>query len=128
MAPISCPHVLGFRNTPIRLYRYLTRRRLADDIGRQVASAVLSQYRGYGVVAASADDSPSGDSNLPEQEEVLKREERDWWKTVRRPRKEFEESVLIEPMYFDHRISSRMRQFELSSEDEDRARQIADVK
>lgn len=127
-APVSCPHILGFRNTHIRLYRYLTRRRLADDIGRQVAGAVFGFSRAFDSVslATSVDDnSPSGSSSSsggvvsqPEQSQTLVREERDWWKTVRQPRKEFEESVLIEPMAFDDRIISRMRKFELRSEDE----------
>ena len=36
-APIPFPHVLGFSNTPTRLVRFLNRRKLADDIGREVA-------------------------------------------------------------------------------------------
>ena len=35
------PHILGFLNTPIRLKRFLMRRRLADEIGREVAGVVL---------------------------------------------------------------------------------------
>lgn len=125
-APISCPHILGFRNTPIRLYRYFTRRRLADEIGRQVAAAIMGSSRSFDVVSEIDEDSPSGAAQAqPEQVEVLKREERDWWKTVRQPRKEFEESVLIEPMVFDDRITSRMRKFELTSDEEQRANAIA---
>ncbi|QIX02473.1 hypothetical protein AMS68_007990 [Peltaster fructicola] len=128
-APVSCPHILGFRNTPIRFYRYLTRRRLADDIGRQVAGAVLGLNRGFDTVTLADNDSPSGTaSTQPEQAESLLHEERDWWKTVRQPRKEFEESVLIEPMVFDDRITSRMRKFELGPADEQRANALAGSK
>lgn len=36
------PHLLGFFNTPIRTYRFLTRRRLANETGRQVAAIILA--------------------------------------------------------------------------------------
>ena len=37
------PHILGFLNTPIRLKRFLMRRKLADEIGREVAGVVLGR-------------------------------------------------------------------------------------
>lgn len=123
--PVRMPHLLGIRNTPIRIYRFLTRRRLADDIGRQVATAILASHRPYGTVSAEDEDSAAGGSaEVPEQREVLRFEEKDWWKTVRQPRQEHEESVFIEPMAFDERILSRMRAFQLIAEDEDRAKSI----
>lgn len=122
---IRMPHLLGIRNTPIRIYRFLTRRRLQDDVGRQVAAAILASHRPFGTVstvdADSASDSVVG---VPEQKTTLEFEERDWWKTVHAPRKEHEESVWIEPMKLDERILSRMRAFELTSEDEARAKRI----
>lgn len=124
--PVRMPHLLGIRNTPIRIYRFLTRRKIADDIGRQVATAVLASHRAYGTVSAVDEESATGGSvDVPEQQEVLRFEERDWWKTVRQPRLEHEESVFIEPMSFDERILSRMRAFQLTSEDEDRAKSVA---
>ena len=36
------PHLLGFINTPRRTYRFLSRRRLADTTGAQVAAMVLA--------------------------------------------------------------------------------------
>jgi import inner membrane translocase subunit TIM54 len=42
--PIPFPHLLGFFNTPIRIYRFLTRRHLADRIGRDTAAAVIANY------------------------------------------------------------------------------------
>ncbi|KJX94792.1 mitochondrial import inner membrane translocase subunit tim54 like protein [Zymoseptoria brevis] len=122
---VRMPHLLGIRNTPIRMYRFLTRRRLADDIGRQVATAILASHRPYGTVAEADEDNASDTPReVPEQKAVLDFEERDWWKTAYQPRKEHEESVIIEPMAFDERITSRMRSFQLTSEDEDRAKRI----
>lgn len=122
---VRMPHLLGIRNTPIRIYRFLTRRKLADDIGRQVATAILASHRAYGTVSAIDENSAAGSAvEVPEQQEVLRYEEKDWWKTVRQPRQEHEESVFIEPMAFDERVLSRMRAFQLTSEDEDRARSL----
>ncbi|KAK5137395.1 hypothetical protein LTR08_008973 [Meristemomyces frigidus] len=132
---ISFPHILGFRNTPIRMYRFLTRRRQADDIGRQVAAAVLaSSYRSFDttVAATAAGEESAASTNagaegrsVPEQTQTLIGEERNWWKTVHQPRKEGEESVWIEGMVVDERLASRMKMFELTSEDEGRAQRIA---
>ena len=36
-------HILGFRNTPRRIYRFLTRRYIADEIGEQVVACILEQ-------------------------------------------------------------------------------------
>ncbi|KAF2161824.1 hypothetical protein M409DRAFT_69618 [Zasmidium cellare ATCC 36951] len=122
---IRMPHLLGIRNTPIRIYRFLTRRRLQDDVGRQVASAILASHRPYGSVGAVDEDSASDSTvEVPEQKTVLDFEEKDWWKTIHEPRKEHEESVWIEPMKLDERIISRMRAFELTSEDEAIAKRI----
>lgn len=44
---ISFPHILGFLNTPRRMYRFLNRRVLADQIGRETAAIILSTYRPY---------------------------------------------------------------------------------
>ena len=38
------PHLLSFLNTPYRIHRFLTRRYLADDIGRSVAALVLATH------------------------------------------------------------------------------------
>ncbi|KAK5123164.1 hypothetical protein LTR85_003362 [Meristemomyces frigidus] len=123
---IPFPHILGFLNTPIRTYRFLTRRRQADDIGRQVAAAVMaSAYRPYDSVTVSDEDSASGSQkSVPEQTQVLAHEEGNWQKAVRAPRKEHEESVWIEDMALDERLASRMRKFELTAEDEARAKRI----
>ena len=124
-AGVRMPHILGFRNTPIRIYRFLTRRHLADSVGRDVAAAILESHRPYSTSSSSDYDNSSGEL---EQVHVLQREERDWWKTTFQPRKEHEESVWIEDMALDERIAARMRAFQLTVEDEDRAKRIQDGK
>lgn len=52
-SPLSFPHILGFLNTPKRLYRFLNRRVLADKIGRETAAVILSTYRPYNTVGGS---------------------------------------------------------------------------
>lgn len=125
-AGIQYPHILGFRNTPIRIYRFLNRRHLADSVGQQVAAAVLGSYRPYSTDTFSSDDE-SG-SAISELSKVLDHEERNWSKTTYNPRKEHEESVWIENMVLDERIASKMRAFQLTAEDEDRAKRIWDGK
>ncbi|KAK5114893.1 hypothetical protein LTR62_002052 [Meristemomyces frigidus] len=123
---ISFPHLLGIRNTPIRVYRFLTRRYLADSIGREVAAAVLgTSYRSFGSVSIShwEEGMPTREQRtVPEQAQVLAHEEKEWWKTVHRKREEHEEGVWIEDCVVDERLGSRMRAFQLGAEDEDRAK------
>jgi import inner membrane translocase subunit TIM54 len=71
-------------------------------------------------------DSMAAEADVPEQKTVLDFEERDWWKTVRRKREEHEESCWIEPLVTDDRVLNRMRKFELSPEDEARAKRLAE--
>jgi import inner membrane translocase subunit TIM54 len=119
------PHILGFRNTPIRIYRFLTRRYLADSIGQQVAAAVLASYRPYMTESSGDDESLASESEVTK---VLQHEEKDWWKTTFYPRKEHEESVWIEDMTLDERVVGRMRAFQLTAEDEDRAKRLGEGK
>lgn len=120
---VRYPHILGFRNTPTRIYRFLTRRNLADSIGKEVAAAVLASHRPY-MTDTSGDDQTAASGS--EMAKVLQHEESDWWKTTFNPRKEHEESVWIEDMTLDERIAGRMRTFQLTSEDEDRAKRLGD--
>jgi mitochondrial import inner membrane translocase subunit TIM54 len=46
---ISFPHILGFLNTPTRIYRFLNKRKLADEVGRETVAAVLALYEPYGM-------------------------------------------------------------------------------
>ncbi|KAL2853764.1 mitochondrial import inner membrane translocase subunit Tim54 [Aspergillus pseudoustus] len=146
--PIEFPHILGFLNTPIRLYRYLNQRHVAESVGRDVAALVLASYaRPYADGASfgsdpdfnSADPNvvpvpPSPDSSLDgtslvgdyEQQSQLEVEEKDWHKSVHKkdeanPDKERE---WLDDIALDHRIASRMRRYVLSPEEEVRAQRI----
>ncbi|MCJ1356540.1 MAG: mitochondrial import inner membrane translocase subunit tim54 [Icmadophila ericetorum] len=98
---LPLPHILGFLNTPIRIKRFLTRRYLADEVGRDVAALVLAaQTRPYTSdtsFASSIDpDSPSSGTTLEgeglggvvesgktyEQQSLLAYEEKEWHKSV----------------------------------------------
>lgn len=148
-APIPFPHILGFLNTPKRLWRFLNRRHLADEIGRQVAAVCLCTYREFQEV---------GDVNSPdltqqwEQQTALAHEEQNWvksvWKDDEEAKKKEEaavddaspsneavgeslsevkvkkEKIWPKPVVLDSRIAMRMRRFELTPEDEQRAREI----
>ncbi len=46
-AAIPHRHILGFFNTPIRIYRFLTQRHLANSTGRATAAIVLGLNRPY---------------------------------------------------------------------------------
>ncbi len=133
--PISFPHILGFANTPLRLYRFLNRRHLADNIGRETAAIVLSQYRPYhttptapgSLFSPSSDYSPgivTDDPQLAEQVTALAEEEKDWHKAVHKHTKNERERTWIEEMVLDPRIAGRMQRAELSKDDEDRAAKI----
>lgn len=148
--PIPFPHILGFLNTPKRLWRFLNRRHLADEIGREVAAVCLCTYREFREV---------GDVNSPdptkqwEQQTALAHEEENWvksvWKDDEETKKKKEEAAVDDaspsneavgeslskvkikkekiwpnPVVLDPRIAMRMRRFELTPEDEQRAREI----
>ncbi|KAL1634692.1 mitochondrial import inner membrane translocase subunit tim54 [Neofusicoccum ribis] len=131
-AAVPYPHILGFLNTPVRMYRFLTRRRLADDIGAQVAAAVLAAQRPYAGPAESwaADEgvAPVGQGEdgdeLWEVQRALRGEEKEWHKSVRKEaaakREEGKESVWCDDMVLDPRVAGRMRRFVL--EEGERAR------
>lgn len=133
---LPLPHLLGIIHTPTRLYRFLTRRHLADSTGASVAALVLATYsRPYSqstsfALAADpdAEDASPSSSTLPaegiaiptgqswEQESMLRDEEAEWHKSARAAPKAGEEDnerVWTEPMVIDSRIGERMRVFEL---------------
>lgn len=124
--PIAFPHILGFFNTPIRMYRFLTQRHLADDVGRQTAATVLATYRPFREPSASASMAESETKNQWEQEALLEHEESSWHKSARDRSKDEEgkEREWLDDMVLDQRIAERMRLFEVTSEDEERARRI----
>ncbi|CZR62046.1 related to TIM54 (component of the mitochondrial TIM22 translocase) [Phialocephala subalpina] len=134
--PIEFPHILGFLNTPKRLYRFLNRRHLADRIGRETAAVILATYRPYHTTSTSAessfsedaDQSPQGNNQstpqTAEQQAVLTEEEKEWHKSVRVRKDGEPERTWLEPVVLDPRIASRMRRFELTPEEETRAKAI----
>lgn len=136
-APISFPHILGFLNTPKRMYRFLNRRVLADQIGRDTAAIILASARPYHTSSSTASTSFSSDQvedsqtpleveipQVAEQQTALIEEEKEWHKNARKRTDEDPERTWLDPMVLDARIASRMRRFELTAEDEARARTI----
>jgi import inner membrane translocase subunit TIM54 len=138
--PISFPHILGFLNTPTRLYRFLNRRVLADQIGRETAAAILATYRPYNTTSSSESTSFAHDSDfnspqaqedeehiltqLAEQQTALAIEETEWHKNAKTRVEGEPERTWLEPVILDPRIAERMRRFELTAEDEARAAKI----
>ena len=103
---LPLPHLLGILNTPIRIGRFLNRRQLADDTGRQVATFILS---------SSLAPYDQNTDDTWEQERVLEAEESDWHKSARAPTppaEEGKERPWSEEMVIDERIGSRMRKLE----------------
>lgn len=150
-APIAFPHILGFLNTPIRMYRFLNRRHMADKVGEQVAAAVLAtSIRPYtdGTHSSESDYSStsqnqpqestsevsvsSPDASASEQQSVLQEEEKDWHKSAYKqptdPAEIREEREWTDSMILDPRISSKMRRFVLSSDELARSQRIAEGK
>ncbi|KAK5987334.1 Mitochondrial import inner membrane translocase subunit tim54 [Cladobotryum mycophilum] len=122
-APVAFPHRLGFRHTFVRLGRFFNRRKLADDIGREVAA----------VCFAAARDWREADGQF-EQQLVLQHEESDWpsatWKDEvptedeKKAAEPPKEKIWASPLVVDSRLMHRMRRFEMTPEDEARAAQI----
>ncbi|KAM0140438.1 hypothetical protein ACHAP3_002743 [Botrytis cinerea] len=122
-AAISFPHILGFLNTPTRLRRFLNRRYLADQIGRDTAAIILATCRPY---HDSNPSSESTESESPESEQatLLKEEEKEWHKSIRTRTPTEPERTWLEPIVLDQRIASRMRKAELTAEEEEKAKKI----
>lgn len=146
-APLPFPHILGFLNTPTRFYRFLTRRHLADEIGREAAAACFCTYREY---RQDTDADASPDYQW-EQQKALAYEEKNWVKSVwkeeevkkqeavddasptapgseavdgSKPKAGGKEKIWPKPIVMDPRMAMRMRRFELQPEDEQRAKEI----
>ncbi|KAL2395461.1 Mitochondrial import inner membrane translocase subunit tim54 [Exophiala dermatitidis] len=142
--PIHQQHLLGFLKFPQRIYNFLNRRHLADQVGRDTAAIVLAAHRPYhrGPAVSTTDSdleadplatrAPENDAAASsrqswEQQTVLADEERTWHKSVRKPAKEGDttERVWLNDIVIDNRIGERMRRFELDPEEEARANRIA---
>ncbi|PGG96780.1 hypothetical protein AJ80_09784 [Polytolypa hystricis UAMH7299] len=146
--PVPFPHILGFLNTPIRLYRFLTQRYLADQIGHDIAAIVLANsIRPFNTIAdapnpeftpdesspSSPDPSSSSTSHTYEQQTVLTPEEKSWHKSVhKKPTSSSTDSTIelpkerewLDEIVIDPRLNARMRTFYLSPDDEERAKRI----
>ncbi|KAL8736156.1 MAG: hypothetical protein Q9166_000311 [cf. Caloplaca sp. 2 TL-2023] len=140
---LPLPHILGFLNTPTRIYRFLNRRHLADETGRETAALVLASYiRAWDAhrdFASSTDpDASSSSMNDPRSEAVspdvvpiqkrweptgvLEEEERDWHKSAWKgyhgePERVWRNTMVIEP-----RIGEKLRRFDLTGNDEEKAK------
>ncbi|KAJ5138610.1 Mitochondrial import inner membrane translocase subunit Tim54 [Penicillium bovifimosum] len=140
--PVEFPHLLGFLNTPIRIYRFLTQRYLAEDVGRDVAALVLANssrpYRDDAFsadsepTAASIDSTPSPDSSFAdlsprnyEQQTVMQAAEKEWHKSVHKREEDEKEREWLDDVVLDPRIASRMQRAILSPEDEARSQRLA---
>ncbi|KAL8746913.1 MAG: hypothetical protein Q9190_001144 [Brigantiaea leucoxantha] len=132
------PHLLGFLNTPIRIYRFLNRRYLANETGRSVASIVLASnnqpytLHSESISATDSEASPAAgmdtsivmeDLQRWEQQDLLKDEETDWHKSAWNGEDEGEgKRVWREKIIVDERLGRRMSQFVLSVGEEEKAR------
>ncbi|KAL9130979.1 MAG: hypothetical protein Q9217_000968 [Psora testacea] len=139
---LPLPHILGFLNTPKRMYRFLNRRQLANDTGASVAALVLaSNSRPYHhtteYISVVDPDEALPSSIVPEgavapvkevweQETVLKEAEAEWHKSAWKDNEEGDnrERVWKEDMVIDPRISGRMRAFELAEGAATRAEEL----
>ena len=140
-SPIPFPHILGFLNTPIRLYRFLTRRYLADNVGHDVAALVLASltrpyndgsaytYSDVNAFDATSSDGLPAPSASYEQPDVLEHEEKEWhkstWKRIK-GEENYKEREWLDDIVVDPRLASRMRRFVLAPEEELRAERIAE--
>ncbi|MCJ1388626.1 mitochondrial import inner membrane translocase subunit tim54 [Xylographa bjoerkii] len=151
-AALPFPHILGILNTPIRTYRYLTQRHLADEVGHIVADMVLAKStRPFSAeldFASSIDpDSPtaslsSGEDQSDvgpgaviagrscwEQQGVYLDEEKEWHKAAHKPNppgEEGKERVWLEDMVIDERIGQRMTTFVNSMASDEQLQRIAE--
>ncbi|KAL5120220.1 hypothetical protein ACEQ8H_001777 [Pleosporales sp. CAS-2024a] len=124
IAVVPFPHLLGFFNFPIRIYRFLNKRQVADAVGRETAAAVLGAYRPFEVAGETANTSgdDEGSSAQWEQQRLLVHEEADYHKTTKdRSKDEGKERVWLDDMVLDARIAERMRRFAIDAEVEERA-------
>ncbi|KAI5780482.1 TIM complex component Tim54 [Geopyxis carbonaria] len=124
---VPFPHLLGVLNTPVRLYRFVTRRHMADAVCREAAAVALATHRPFittpapeGTMIADLDVEKA----LAEPEHVvgeidaLKHEEGDWVKRVWK--EERYDGVWRDAVTVDQRLGARMRRFFVSSVDEPR--------
>ncbi|KAK2071637.1 hypothetical protein P8C59_006043 [Phyllachora maydis] len=133
--PIPQQHVLGFTNTPTRMLWFFNRRKMANEIGREVASACLATYRDFN----QSTDADVDTLSRWEQQTALQPEEKNWLKSVwqdelkdvsgdadpkAEPANPPKDRTWGAPVVVDPRIGMRMRRFELNAADKAHAEQI----
>lgn len=124
-AIVPLPHLLGFWNFPIRIYRYLNKRHVAEDVGRETVAAVLGAFRPFEAAGEASATGEDDSSAQWEQQRVLAYEESNWHKSVRdRKDDNGKERVWLDDMVLDPRIAERMKRFMLEPEAEDRAKNV----
>lgn len=96
MAAIGHPHLLGFLNTPFRLYRFFNRRKLADEMGRSTAAVVFGNYRPF---------------DIHSDPDALVQEENDWPRKWKKKGLE-NNSEWMWDFKVDERIGSRLTVYE----------------
>ncbi|KAL8679286.1 MAG: hypothetical protein Q9186_004430 [Xanthomendoza sp. 1 TL-2023] len=144
-AVLPLPNLLGFLNTPIRIYRFLNRRYLADETGREVAALVLASHiRGWDeptpfaseahlresvqggnggrMIKEVPDDKAVFTEKIWQPESVLEGEERDWHKSAWKRYQGEPERVWKNLVVVDPRLRERMRRFDLTRDDENKAK------
>ncbi|KAK2755951.1 mitochondrial import inner membrane translocase subunit tim54 [Arachnomyces sp. PD_36] len=147
--PLPLPHILGFLNTPIRIYRFLTQRYVADNVGRDVAALVLAMssrpYQEGAMLTSDStpnaeftSESPSSSSTPEsattpqqqtyEQQTLFQNEEKEWHKSVHKREDDGKEREWLDDIILDPRIASRMNRFTLPADEEERANRIAEGK
>ncbi|KAL9104106.1 MAG: hypothetical protein Q9163_000908 [Psora crenata] len=143
---LPLPHILGFLNTPKRMYRFLNRRHLANDTGSCVAALVLAThsrpYHHTTEFATAIDPDEASPSVVApeeavaptreewEQEGMLKEAEAEWHKSAWKENADGDtkERVWKENMVIDPRIGNRMRAFELVEGAETRAEELEEAR
>lgn len=109
------------------MYRFLNRRQVAEDVGRETAAAVLAVYQPFNSPGESQGELVSEDrqSSQWEQQRIIQHEEESWHKSVqKREDGDERERVWLDEMVLDPRIAERMRKFVLDMEAEERAKRI----
>ncbi len=95
LQPVSVfrhPSLVGFLNTPIRIYRFLTKRYVAEEMGRQAAAVVVGNTRPF---------------NTTEDVQLAATDELDWPKKWRKEGIK-KDSEWMKPLVTDSRILNKL--------------------
>lgn len=134
---VSFPHILGFLNTPTRLYRFLNRRVMAEEVCKEAAAVALGYNRPFimdapepeGTLAAKEQIEHAiedeGKPHKTEIESLLEEEEKDWLAKVWKEDRYI--GVWRDALTVDERIKHRMRRFFLPTEAEVKIQQAKEA-